>query len=255
MNEEINIDIFRLIQEKSNLFESIVFIIDDSSLNGIKKKKIIINFMNSKDVIYEIVLQNIEIKDLVKNIYKKNISTIEIQFSSRAIGLYQIDIFPKFIKKLNLQFNFNCEILKYLPEDLEHLIIFNNLNEIKTELNNLPTKLKELVLIKISYNLSLDYLPLSLEKLVLLLNNEYNHSFDNLPSNLNYLEICFYVFIDEKILSLNNLPEKIQHIKLRKPNGFIINKYPSNLKLLELCSKNKITNVPKNIEFRYYKMI
>lgn len=258
--DETNISIFRTIQEKFNSFEKILFTIEDGSPCGIKRKDIKISFEDSKDsmdsmdlndMCYQIVLYNTEIKDFIKNIYKNNIITIEINFTSCAMDLYQIDFFPKFIKNLFLQFKFNSEILKNLPEYLEYLHIYSNPREIKIELDNFPNKLKILEMTDIIYNLPLDKLPLSLEKLVLGFKKEYNHSFDNLPSSLNYLEITFYEYLDDKIQILNNLPEKLEFLKLKKSNGFEINRYPSNLKILELNSKNQLTNIPKNVKYMY----
>lgn len=252
--DETNIEIFRLIQEKLNSFKKILFTIEDGSPGGIKSKDIKISFdesMDSNDKCYQIVLYNTEIKDLLKNIYKKNITTIKINFSSCALDLYQIDIFPKFIKKIILQFKFNCEILKNLPEELEHLHIYDNIKEIKTELNNLPNKLKILEMSYINYNLPLDNLPNNLEKLTLYFSSRYDYDFDNLPSSLNYLEIIFNYNINNKIRVFNNLPQKIEHLKFNNRDGIIINKYPSDLKILELYSINRPTNIPKNIKYTY----
>ena len=251
-NDEINIVIFKQIQDKIDLLEKIFFTINDCTSLDIKSKDIHIRIVDIKEKNYEIKLFGTTINKLIKNIYNKNALDIDINFCTCAMDLYQIDNFPNFIKKICLRFKFNCEILKNLPEDLEYLNIWDNPKEIKTELNNLPNKLKVLKMSYINYNLPIDNLPESLEKLVLSLKNKYNHNLDNLPSSLNFLEINL---LDDTncICKLNNLPESLKEIKLKNNKGFEIKKYPQKLKILELCSKKEITNIPENIEYKYIK--
>lgn len=249
--DELNINIFRLIQEKSNEYEKIIFTINDGELKGIENKQIEIKFIKSKDVVYEIDLIGTKINQLITNIYNKQIKSIDINFSSCSTKTQQLDFFPSFIKDIKMCFKFNCDIFDNLPEDLERLEIQDipNALEITKELNNLPNKLKVLIMVNVWYNLGLDNLPSSLEVLELGFKNLYLNKFDNLPSNLKYLKINFINRKKNKIPELNNLPDSLEYIELENYNGFIINKYPKNLKKIKYRTEEEkeLTNVPENI--------
>lgn len=265
--DKTNIAIFRLVQENFCSFEKIFFTINDSKKNDIKSKDITIRLIDIKNNVnnYQLILFNTTINELIKNIHNKNLILIEINFSTCAMDIYQLDYFPNFIKKLKLDFKFNCDILNKLPENLEYLEIHSNPREIKTELNNLPNKLKVLSMIEITYNLPLDNLPSSLEKLIYHSFYEYNHNLDNLPSNLNFLEIflspsknlnCINLTPLNDVNVYNNLPDNLEVLKLQKYGGLEINKYPKKLKTFELYTPKKyqINNVPENVEYIYYEL-
>jgi hypothetical protein len=119
------------------------------------------------------------------------------------------------------------EPLDNLPNTIKKLSIYSTVYN--QPLNNLPNGLIDLHFSTRcecnDYTFDLDYLPQSLEKLIL--PGNYKGNLDNLPSNLKYLEIS-YDF--EK--SINNLPDSIETLfwlSIYEYKGKIT-KLPINLK-------------------------
>jgi len=157
-----------------------------------------------------------------------------------------LDDLPNYIESLELGIEFDSNELKHfinlkslhiniadfddnldnLPDTLLELCIQSS--EFNKPLDNLPPNLKEFELyndMESIYDYSFDYLPITLEKLVL--PNNYKGNLDNLPNNLKSLTIGY-----EFSSSLNNLPDSIEYIEwisIYEYKGKIM-KLPKNLK-------------------------
>jgi hypothetical protein len=123
-----------------------------------------------------------------------------------------------------------------LPANIiHHLQIYGSANAI-LDINNLPCSIKSLIISGCNVQ-SLDFLPISLERLKIEINsfNPLNFSLDNLPVNLKNLFIRHPGFQG----SLENLPDSIENL-------FIDFSLFNPRKLLSADVLKKIT-IPKNV--------
>lgn len=146
---------------------------------------------------------------------------------------FEISEFHHFTNLTDLTIDFDGfdEPLDNLPNTITRLTILSSV--FNQPLNNLPNGLIELHFNKEEcecepYTFDLDYLPQSLEKLIL--PGYYKGKLDNLPSNLKYLEISFN-FKE----SINNLPDSIETLF-----WILIYQYKD--------TNNQITKLPKNLK-------
>jgi hypothetical protein len=143
-------------------------------------------------------------KIIIHHSYYDNISELkdyEIDILDLLNYYGTIYEFPKNLKHIIFNYNFNCP-LDNLPNTLEILDLKNsnfnysvdnlpiNLkilkigNSFNYEVDNLPNSLKVLTL-GLSFNKKINLLPSSLKKLKI--DGNFNQSIDNLPNNLTYL--------------------------------------------------------------------
>lgn len=150
---------------------------------------------------------------MVKQIYSVDID-FYINIDNIIPEKYQDDeilqLLIKKYKKLNLNNNSKF-ILNILPEYITHLsIIIDDFKDISFD--SLPINLKCLKISGMSYTIfenSLNNLPLSLETLHIEM-NRIRSNLDFLPISLKYL----YIFCNNK-LSLNNLPNNLEHLTIK----------------------------------------
>lgn len=134
----------------------------------------------------------------------------------------KLDCLPITLEELCICSDYFNQPLEYLPPNLKILELYNNFE------NN--------------YDYSFDYLPLSLEKLIL--PDNYKGSLDNLPINLKFIEIGY-----NYEGSVNNLPdtiEIIQWISILDYKQKIL-KLPANLKEVIYGHDNFTTNMTQKI--------
>ena len=127
--------------------------------------------------------------------------------------------------------------LNNLPSKLKHLILSN---VIIRELNNLPTKLETLYISYTSIS-NLDYLPETLKRLECAHNRIT--SLDNLPRGLEYLD-CGY----NEISQLNNLPDGVKQLNCESNKIISIDRLPKSLNIAN-CANNPLITKPKCPKF------
>lgn len=138
------------------------------------------------------------------------------------------------------------DILDILPNSLETFITSNIF---ESKLTNLPFTLKKLVLFNVNIEFTLDYLPASLEELIVYNSDDKiiiaDDCFNNLPSRLKTLMIYKYVS------SLENLPLYLENLIIIewKYEGIIRN-LPEKLNTFICYKLNGIEDIifPKNLE-------
>lgn len=157
-----------------------------------------------------------------------------------------IYILPKPISTVGYRYkkqNFNN-----LPKKLQIL----NLKLVDIDcykMDNLPSGLKKLYLPK-SYCYELDNLPLEIEELILHVNNNFIQSLDYLPESLKKLMIISQKY-DEKVkLNCDNLPSGLEKLLLNGNIDCELNNLPRNLNTLYLTetNNNMIYNLPDKLE-------
>jgi hypothetical protein len=213
--------------------------------------------------------------DFNENIdFLENSQIEEIYFESSGIFNQNLNKLPLSLKIIKIPRNFNHKI-DFFPPNLEILIIFSNYNY---ELNNLPEGLLELYLFNTTnYNLDnipnsikilvcgnrdikINFLPYSLEKLVL--TRYHLYKIEVFPPNLKKVHLSYYYNFD-----ISNLPNGLTHLTIaggpreyqEDENNLCkfpefdqdINNLPDTIETIEICLTkydNKITKLPKNLE-------
>ena len=154
------------------------------------------------------------------------------------------DTLPSNLEFLNISFNL-IDNIKNLPDSIEILVINGNKN--LNKINKLPNNI-----VKFSSNIKhiedisnfdkINIKSLSINSIL------YSKIKDIIPSSLKYINIdglCENIDID-------HLPNGIEELYFFSFNNKI-NKFPDNLKILELSyyDQNIINKIPKNIEYLY----
>lgn len=140
------------------------------------------------------------------------------------------------IRNDNITLQYTLE-LNNLPSKLKHLILSHI---IIRELNNLPTKLETLYISYTSIS-NLDYLPETLKRLECAHNRIT--SLDNLPRGLKYLD-CGY----NEISQLNNLPDGVKQLNCESNKIISIDRLPKSLNVAN-CANNPLITKPKCPKF------
>ena len=158
---------------------------------------------------------------------------------------------PKNLKKIKfIHSDFNFE-LKYLPDDLEKIVL-DYYCEYNNPLNYLPKGLKKLKIIDgYKFNHPLDLLPNGLEHLELTVCKNYTHNLDNLPINLKKLKLY-----DNFCQPIDFLPFNLQSltIEISTYYAYSFDNLPTNLKKLKIihtigsASPLKLNNLPNKLE-------
>ncbi len=200
------------------------------------------------DTVKKLFLPN-DMKILLENIPKSlevlYINTQELSFDLQTelmncVNLKELSVGAN---QGELSHNFNFEML---PDNLEFLQIRSN---ISSNLNNLPNKIKEIILFLPNINFQFDNLPSSLERLSVTSypDKALNINLDFLPINLKVLEIA----TTQMDMTLINLPERLKFLNLTFEENINFNEnwiiYPKGLKHLELHT-NIMGNTLLNLE-------
>jgi hypothetical protein len=169
--------------------------------------------------------------EIIDTLLKKNKKLWLCGDKKRKWGTYNI---PEYITHLYLQCcnrkMFDNKVLNKLPASLEFLSIMIDL--IDEPLTNLPPNLKHLE-INFEYvnNISLDFLPIGLETLVLIYinngNNDNNGNNGNVIKNTTFppklktlvIEFEYIPKIIPIIPTLYNLPTTLEYLYIRGANG------------------------------------
>ena len=164
---------------------------------------------------------------------------------------------PQSLTTLLLSNNFNSPI-EQLPNHIEYLYLGNQFNQ---SIDKLPEKLKKLRMHTIRFDYSFDNLPTGLEELKFTCRNKHMCRFDNLPSKLNYLRIR-----TPSIFVLDCLPNQIKKLDLvydfnddiadddNEDNDFndnyyhLIDNLPNSIEELEVDVNTSLDNLPNSVK-------
>jgi len=142
----------------------------------------------------------------------------------------KIDNLPRHIKAIRFNETMKLNHYHYIPirytSKHNEFFIFNH------PITNLPPDL-ELLELSGEFLQSLDYLPNNLKYLILNVYYISQISLDLLPTNLEILILKSNDYI------FTNLPNNLQELYLIGRHSGLMNKFPINLKLLLIKSKNK----------------
>lgn len=176
---------------------------------------------------------------------------------------------PKTLKHMVLNINYIDKPFKNLPQDLELLSIWCHKNhhqdmsfyyldrlyggcgchfdvEAMKIMNNLPPKLKTLVIGSCTFNEKLNNLPNELEYLGIV-GVEFDRPITHLPNGLKYLLISCWNFNQ----SIDHLPDGLITLVINSTFDQPIKKLPSSLETLYLQIKKfdqEIDNLPKSLK-------
>lgn len=156
---------------------------------------------------HEIKINDFDIVQLIIS-DKNNIEYTQIEIKSLPVDkLLNKHLLPDNLKKLSINgymyHGTKIDLLNNLPSKLEKLHIEN----INSKLDNLPLDLKVLELYGNCSRCCLDYLPSSLNTLVI--QSNFAGSLDNLPSTLKNLFL-----MSEYVVDLKNLPRGLKFLHL-----------------------------------------
>jgi hypothetical protein len=171
-----------------------------------------------------------------------------------------LKLIDKNIKKLIIHHSYNGDIIELENYEIEVLDLLNyNLNIIKT----FPKSLKE-VIFNYNYNYPLDNLPNNLE-ILNLKNSNFNYTVDNLPNNLvvlnlgnNFNNNVNFLPSSLRILtlgisfnkSIDNLPMNLVKLKIEGRFDLSIDNLPNNLKYLVFNNNyNLDINILPDLEY------
>lgn len=219
----------------------------------------IINIPNDINLlkIYEKNYNNIKFYDIPKGL--KNLIII----GKKKYDIIKFYDIPKGIKKILFVNNEKDNVNNYLLscDDFQYLAIIKN--NVSIDLSNIPFCVKVLDIFT-SKNMNLDYLPCSIERIIIRENN-YNTFYDlsNLPNSVKEIYFINMTFVKSFISILNKIPTNIEMIYIDTLNNHCLLtelknvKFPSKLKLLkigivstqkDLITKNLFHKMNYNVE-------